>query len=122
MMLVGLRVSAQDIDSARARFLIALPADAQVYRFNTQISPCSSSGTPTASGAEWSDLFSGAGYQASTIYTPHHDGDAYAGLGLGNSPDYNRSERAYTSVSTLRTGFLRQGRFSFKGHRDLRWN
>src|SRR2546423_7458627 len=122
MMLVGFRVSAQGIDSARARFLIALPADAQVYRFNTQISPGSSSGTPTAYGAEWGDLFIGAGYQARTRYTPHHDGDAYAGLGLGNSRDYIGIELAYTSFSTVRSGFFRQGSFSFKVHRDLPWN
>src|SRR2546423_3687384 len=122
MMLVGLRVSAQDVDTARAKFIIALPPDAQVYRFNTQISPGSSSGTPTAYGAEWGDVFFGAGYQARTRRGTHVDGDAYAGLGLGNSRDYIGIELAYTSFTTIRHGFFRESSFSFKVDRDLPWN
>jgi hypothetical protein len=122
MLLVGLRVSAQDVDTARAKFILTLPSTVEVYRFNTQISPGSSSGTPTAYGAEWGDVFFGAGYQARTRYTPHADGDAYAGIGLGNPRNYVGIELVYVSFTTIRHGFFRESSLSFKVHRDLTAN
>ena len=118
-LLAGFSVSAQEVDTARQRFILALPAEIRVHRLNTQISPGSSSGTPTAYGAQFGDIFFGVGYQARTRYTPNKDGDAYAGFGLGNSSEYVGIELAYTSLTTVRNGFFHQGSFSFKIHRDL---
>jgi len=116
---VGGRLSAQSVDSARESFMLSLPRDAVMYRLNTQISPGSSSGTPTAYGAEFGDVFLGAGYQTRARYTPRNDGDAYAGLGLGSSSRFVGIELVYTSFTTIRRGFFREGSFSFKIHRDL---
>ncbi|HJP61630.1 MAG TPA: hypothetical protein VJ865_16595 [Gemmatimonadaceae bacterium] len=121
-LIIGVGLSAQSVDTSRAKFILSLPPTTEVYRFPTQISPGSSSGTPTAYGAEFGDVFFGVGYQARTRYTRLADGDVYAGFGLGNSRNYVGLEFDYTSFTTIRHGFFHDGAFSFKIHRDLTRN
>jgi len=122
VLVIGMQLPAQTADTTRAKYLLALPPDIEVYRLDTQISPGSSSGTPTAYGAEFGDVFFGAGYQARTRYGTLTDGDVYAGIGLGNSRRYFGIELVYTSFTTVRHGFFKEGALSFKIHRDLPGN
>src|SRR5689334_10074860 len=105
-MLVGLHVSGQDLDSARARFVLPMPAAVEVYRLPSEISPGSSSGTPTAYGAEFGDVFLGVGYQARTRTGTRADGDVAGGLGLGDPRAFIGIELVYTTFTTLRDGFF----------------
>ena len=122
LLFVGATLSAQDVDSIKRSYTLSIPQTVQIEQIPFWISPGSSSGTPTAYGAEFGDVFFGAGYQARTRYTRHVDGDAYIGLGLGNPRDYLGIELCVTSFTTVRHGFFRQSSFSFKIHRDLPGN
>jgi hypothetical protein len=119
LLLVGVTLSAQNVDSIRASYTLSLPQAVPIERAPFWISPGSSSGTPTAYGAEFGDVFFGAGYQARTRYTTHVDGDAYFGLGLGNPRDNLGIELNVTSFTTVRHGFFKESSFSFKIHRHL---
>ena len=127
-LLAGFSLSAQNVDSIRASYILALPPGVEVARTVTRSAPGSSSGTPTAYGAEFGDVFFGAGYQHRTRYTkglPWHqrcDGAVAVGLGLGDSRQNLGIELAFTSFSTIRSGFFRTTSFSFKVHRALPWN
>src|SRR3954470_11337634 len=119
LLLLSSQLSAQDVDSIRASYTLALPPAIEIEKKSFWFAPGSSSGTPTAYGAEFGGVFFGVGYQARTRYTPHQDGDAYAGLGLGNPRSNLGMELVYTSYTTVRHGFFKEGSFSFKIHRDL---
>src|SRR5438477_7269286 len=121
-------IAAQNVDSLRASYILPLPPSVQGARGAMRISPGTSSGTPTAYGAEWGDVFFGAGFQARTRYSGSEslrkrmDGAVVGGVGLGNSRNALGIELAYTSFSTVRSGFFRTSSFSFKVHRVLPWN
>jgi hypothetical protein len=126
--LAGPGLAAQNVDSTRASYILALPPSVEVARTVTRSAPGSSSGTPTAYGAEWGDVFVGAGYQHRTRYTKglpwrqRCDGAASIGFGLGNPRKALGIELTYTSFSTIRSGFFHTSSFSFKVHRALPWN
>ncbi len=122
MLLVGSRLSAQDVDSIKRSYTLELPPSLTIDRAPFWISPGSSSGTPTAYGAEFGDVFFGVGYQARTRYTRHVDGDAYVGFGLGNPRRNLGIELNVTSFTTVRHGFFKESSFSFKIHRNLPGN
>jgi hypothetical protein len=121
-------LTAQNVDSLRAKYILPLPPNVEISTSAIRISPGSSSGTPTAYGAEFGDVFFGAGYQHRTRYTKdlpwrqRCDGAVVAGFGLGNPRSALGIELAFTSFSTVRSGFLRNSSFSFKVHRALPWN
>jgi hypothetical protein len=121
-------VAAQNVDSLRASYILPLPPSVEVGRTAIRSSPGSSSGTPVAYGAEWGDLFLGAGFQNRMRYVknlPYRqrvDGAVVGGFGLGNPRKILGIEAAITSFSTVRTGFFRHSSFSFKVHRALPWN
>ncbi len=115
-------IAAQNVDSVRASYVLDLPPNLEVRTFAMRSSPGSSSGTPTAYGAEFGDVFFGAGYQARTRYTIHQDGAVVGGFGLGNPRKTLGIEAAITSFSTVRSGFFRHSSFSFKVHRALPGN
>jgi hypothetical protein len=127
-LLAGFSLSAQNVDSIRASYILALPPGVEVTRPVIRSAPGSSSGTPTAYGAEFGDVFFDAGYQQRARYTrdlPWRQGsDGWVGLGfgLGNSRRSLGIELAFTSFSTIRSGFFRTTSFSFKVHRALPWN
>jgi hypothetical protein len=122
VLLFGTTLSAQDVDSIRRSYTLSLPPTLQIERIPFWISPGSSSGTPTAYGAEFGDVFFGAGYQRRARYSHLDDGDAYVGFGLGNPRDYFGIELNFTSFTTVRHGFFKESSFSFKIHRDLPGN
>ncbi|HXV16716.1 MAG TPA: hypothetical protein VD758_08050 [Gemmatimonadaceae bacterium] len=120
---------AQNVDSIRASYILELPSNAQRIIPSIRISPGSSSGTPTAYGAEWGDVFGGVGFQARMRYVSDTlplrrkaDGAADFGFGLGNSESAIGIEVNFTSFSTVRSGFFHHSSFSFKIHRELPWN
>jgi hypothetical protein len=121
-------LAAQNVDSLRASYILDLPPDIEVARIAIRNSPGSSSGTPTAYGAEFGDVFVGAGYQHRTRYTKglpwrqRCDGAVTGGFGLGDPGRVLGIELAFTSFSTIRSGFFRTSSFSFKVHRELPWN
>jgi hypothetical protein len=121
-------VAAQNVDSLRASYILALPPGVEVSTSAIRSSPGSSSGTPTAYGAEFGDVFFGAGYQQRTRYTKglpwrqRADGAVVGGFGLGNPRKTLGIEAALTSFSTVRSGFFRHSSFSFKIHRALPGN
>jgi hypothetical protein len=119
LLVASVALSAQDVDSIRASYTLALPSSVATERIPFWITPGSSSGTPTAYGAELGDVFFGASYQARTRFTRLDDGDIYLGFGLGNPRDNLGVELVYTSFTTVRHGFFRQGSLSFKLHRQL---
>ena len=122
VLLLGTTLSAQDVDSIRRSYTLSLPPTIQIERIPFWISPGSSSGTPTAYGAEFADVFFGASYQRRARYTYLDDGDAYIGFGLGNPRDYLGIELNLTTFTTVRHGFFKESSFSFKIHRDLPGN
>jgi len=122
VLLFGTTLSAQDVDSIRRSYTLTLPPTVQVEQIPFWISPGSSSGTPTAYGAEFGDVFFGASYQRRARYTHLDDGDAYIGFGLGNPREYLGIELNLTSFTTVRRGFFSQSSFSFKIHRALPGN
>jgi hypothetical protein len=81
--------------------------------------PGSSAGSTGAFGAQWGDFFFGAGYQGRTRFTHINDGSVAAGFGLGNPTEYAGLEVAFSSASTFREGFGRNGSMSLKLHRIL---
>ena len=119
LLLVSSRLSAQDVDSIRASYMLTPPPAVAIEKVSFWFAPGSSSGTPTAYGAEFGDVFFGASYQARVRYAPIDDGDAYIGFGLGNPRKNLGIELNYTSFTTVRHGFFNEGSFSFKIHRDL---
>ena len=127
-LLAGFSLSAQNVDSIRATYILALPPGVEVARTVTRSAPGTSSGTPTAYGAEFGDVFFDAGYQHRTRYTKglpwreRCDGAVAMGFGLGNPRRNLGIELAFTSFSTIRSGFFHTTSFSFKVHRALPWN
>ena len=123
--LLPLGLVAQDVDSIRQSYLIASPPTVEFERTKFWISPGSSSGTPTAYGAEFGDIFFGVGFQARTRYSKDYplrervDGAVDGGLGLGSPDRLIGIELVVTSFSTVRRGFFRKSSFSFKIHRSL---
>ena len=127
--LFGPLAHAQSVDSIRNSYLIAVPANAQRSLSYFQISPGSSSGTPTAYGADWGDIFTGVGFQARMRYVSDSlplrkkaDGAADFGFGIGDAENTLGLELNVTSFSTVRSGFFHHSSLSFKIHRDLPWN
>jgi hypothetical protein len=120
--------SAQNVDSIRKSFVIQLPRTIEIAATASRSAPGSSSGSPTAYGANWGDGFIGGGYQDRMRYTKGQprskqvDGSVVAGFGLGNSRDAIGIEAAITSFSTFRSGFGHHSGISFKAHRALPGN
>ena len=121
-------LSAQNVDSVRASYILPTPPSVERAKTAYRRTPGSSSGTPTAYGAEFGDVFLDAGYQHRTRYTKglpwrqRCDGAVSGGFGLGNPRKALGIELVYTSFSTIRSGFFHTSSFSFKVHRALPWN
>jgi hypothetical protein len=76
---------------------------------------------PSAFGANWGDLFVGAGYQSNlpAVIAPPGDGNSTvygAGIGLGNARDFVGLEASYTAAGTT---VADRGGVNFKLHKLL---
>jgi hypothetical protein len=111
---------------------LALPASAQDPRENLRLpqppgievpargrftAPAAAIGIPTGFGADFGDVFLGAGMQARTRYSEKMDGGGVAGLGLGDARRYFGVELAAAQFGTMRS--CCRGGLSFKVHRML---
>ncbi len=104
--------------------------------------PVGGLGTPSAFGAEWGNIFLGAGYQGNvrpTVYnapgqTPNstsaasflptgpqgsNDGAYAVGIGLGDSKNFIGLETVATSYNSVNSGFFTNGTISFKAHKKF---
>jgi len=128
ILLAAPSLTAQNVDSVRASYILPPPPSVELAKTAYRRTPGSSSGTPTAYGAEFGDVFLDAGYQHRTRYTKglpwskRCDGAVAGGFGIGNSGRALGIELVYTSFSTVRSGFFHTSSFSFKVHRALPWN
>lgn len=117
-----LSAGAQTLDDLRQRNRIPVPSG-ETVRPVPGVLPGISVSTPTAYGANFGDVFIGAGFQARTRYAPSGrdgiDGSAVAGIGLGNSARAVGVEVAMTFLSTIDSRLFDRTSFSFKVHRLL---
>lgn len=110
----------QALDSAVNKAVaLGLPSTSSLTVAALRGQPGSSSGTSSAYGAEWGDVFGGVGYQNRTRFTKTNDGSLSAGFGLGNPTQYLGLEVAFSSASTFRQGVGKNGSMSLKVHRIL---
>lgn len=111
-------------ESLRARYRIVLPpgfADRPAF---VRSLPATNASTPSGFGPQWGDVFVGAGYQHNTRSTGRagalgaNNGAVVAGFGLGSARMIGL-EVAFTSFSTLRSGFFSRTGVSFKAHHQF---
>lgn len=123
MVAIGLAIpvsaGAQSLEELRQQYRVPVPET--TVRPVPGILPGISVSTPTAFGANFGDVFLGAGFQARTRYAASGrdgmDGTAVAGLGLGDSGRAVGLEVAMTFLSTVDSGLFDRTAFSFKVHR-----
>ncbi|MDB4875830.1 MAG: S-layer protein [Gemmatimonadetes bacterium] len=102
-----------------AAIAVQVPTTAQMVTTALRAQPGSSSGSVSAWGASWGDVFFGGGYQSRARYTRAHDGSLSAGFGLGSPTRDLGLEVVLNSASTFRQGVGTNGSVSLKIHRVL---
>jgi hypothetical protein len=106
-------------DDARARLLIPeLSLTSEVGRF-PRGAPGTSTGSPIAYGANWGDVYGGAGFQTPARYSGLSDGSVTVGMGFANAGDIVGLDVGLTALSTARDGFGRRMGLSAKLHKLL---
>jgi hypothetical protein len=109
---------AQSPEALRAQYRLALPAQLEAITFDRH-RPNHSVTTPTAFGLEWLQGFVGVGWQERARYISKPDGAVAAGFGFGNPRRWVGGEVAYTSFSTIRSGFFTRSALSVRVHRAI---
>lgn len=107
-----------ELETLRQQYLLEEPPTLVVPSAASGSAPGSSSGTPTAFGANWGRVYTGFGYQARTRYTEDSDGTLALGFGLGDSRETVGLE-VNLVVSDLIDDTLGDGGVSLKVHRLL---
>jgi hypothetical protein len=112
--------SARAQDDARARLLIPEGGGlaSEVGHF-PRGAPGTSTGSPIAYGANWGDLYGGAGFETPSRYVGGSDGAVTVGLGFLNSSNVVGLDVAITSLSSVNTGFGKRMGLGAKLHRLL---
>ncbi len=113
-----------DEEKLREQLRIApLPVTLTPSTLGAAASPGSSSGSPTAFGASFGQVFAGASYQERTRFTETSDGSLSAGFGLGDARKYAGLEVAVSVLDLSSRNnddkAFDRGSFSFKLHRAL---
>jgi S-layer homology domain len=113
---------------------LSIPSQVPEVSGSTSVAtfPVGGLGTPTAFGANWGDIFFGAGFQGETrpnIYTPigtapgtvkGQETYAYsAGIGLGDARNFLGLETVATTYNRSGSGSFENGGISFKLHKLL---
>ena len=111
-------------EALRQELLIPpLPVTLTPSTLGAAASPGSSSGSPTAFGADFGSFFMGASFQERTRFTDTSDGSISAGFGLGNARKSVGLEVAVSVLDLSTRGgdnaAFDRGSFSFKLHRVL---
>ena len=79
--------------------------------------PGTSTGSPIAFGANWGDIYAGAGLQAPIRYSTASDGGATVGMGFANATEYVGIDVGLTFLSTVRSGLTNRMGLSAKLHK-----
>jgi hypothetical protein len=107
-------------DDARARLLIP-----DVAGLSTQVghfprgAPGSSTGAPIAFGANWGDVYVGAGLQTPARFSGTQDGALVAGMGFFDASDVVGLDMSLTSFSTIHSGLFHRMGLGLKAHKLL---
>lgn len=114
----------EDPATLRDQLRIPIPQAALLLPSFSSISPGSSSGSPTAFGADYGNAFIGASFQARTRYTESADGAVSFGFGVGDAQKSVGLEVAVAVLDLANSGrgdpgTLGRGSVSFKLHRIL---
>lgn len=109
---------AQSAEEVRNQFYLPMPPEAEPAP-PPWTRPAASAISPSGFGAEWGDVFGGAGYQARARYSDGDDAVAAAGFGVGNPRRFLGLEVAVFSFTTLRRGFFSRWGVDLKVHRVL---
>jgi hypothetical protein len=105
-------------DDARSKLMIPEEAGltSEVGHF-PRGSPGTSTGSPIAFGANWGDIYIGAGLQAPIRYSTASDGGATVGMGFANAQQYVGLDVGLTFLSTVRSGLTNRMGLSAKIHK-----
>jgi hypothetical protein len=79
--------------------------------------PGTSTGSPIAFGANWGDIYAGAGLQAPIRYSNASDGGVTVGMGFANAVEYVGIDVGLTALSTVRSGVGNRMGLSVKLHK-----
>ena len=79
--------------------------------------PGTSTGSPIAFGANWGDIYAGAGLQAPIRYSTASDGGLTVGMGFANAVQYVGIDVGLTALSTVRSGVGNRVGLSAKVHK-----
>lgn len=109
----------QSLEALQAEYLLTEPATIEVPIVGSVGAPGSSSGSPTAFGADWGRVFAGFGFQERTRYTDESDGSLSVGIGLGDAQRVVGVEVTAAALSLLGDDAFERGGISFKVHRLL---
>lgn len=120
----GESMETADEEKLREQLRIApLPVTLTPSTLGAAASPGSSSGSPTAFGASFGQVFAGASYQERTRFTETSDGAISGGFGLGDARKYAGLEVAVSVLDLSSRNnddkAFDRGSFSFKLHRAL---
>lgn len=122
MALLGMAAAstARAQDDARAKLLIpdATGLGTEVGHF-PRGAPGSSTGAPIAFGANWGDVYLGAGLQTPARYSGTQDGAVVAGMGFLDASDIVGLDVSLASLSTIHSGFGHRLGLSVKAHKLL---
>jgi len=79
--------------------------------------PGTSTGSPIAYGANWGDVYAGAGFQAPIRYSNASDGSLTVGMGFANAKDFVGIDVGLNLLSTVRSGFTNRMTIGAKIHK-----
>jgi hypothetical protein len=79
--------------------------------------PGTSTGSPISFGANWGDVYAGAGLQAPIRYSGASDGTVAVGMGFANAMDVVGIDVSLTALSTVRSGFTNRMGLNVKVHK-----
>ena len=110
---------AAPLDSLRAAFRLEVPPDLTEISPSYRPVPAMGANSPTAFGAQWGDLFVGAGFAPKARLVEDHDGSFGVGFGIGNAWTLAGLEVSAISFSTFRSGWGNRLGVDLKLHRIL---
>jgi hypothetical protein len=104
-------------DDARERLLIKDEGIATEVGHFPRGAPGTTTGSPIAYGANWGDVYVGAGLQAPIRYSNASDGSVTVGMGFGNDANIVGLDVGLTALSTVRSGVGNRMGLSGKVHK-----
>lgn len=105
-------------DTAREKLLIRDDAGmpGEIGHF-PRGAPGTSTGSPVSFGANWGDVYAGAGFEAPIRYSGASDGTLGVGMGFLNAMDVVGIDVSLTALSTVRSGITNRMGLNVKVHK-----